>query len=376
MKRRVVVTGVGVVTGYGLGRKVFWDGVVEGRSAVRAVDWDGWDKAPVQVAAIVEEKDKKILKDEWRSLHWAKLALRGAIEISGVSRGAGLAGAIGWPGHGEKGEGNDPLHILAEGMGLSGDRVESLAACAASTQAIAEAFWMIRDGEADEMVAGGADGRVHPGGLLGYDRLGALARGFREKPEEACQPFGLGRSGFVVGEGAGFLVLEEKGKAEARGAKILAELRGAAVGCDAWRATDPREDAVEAVACVRASLKDAGVSATEVDGVVAHGTGTMANDRAEARMLGEVFGEKSPWVIAPKSRIGHLSMACGAVESVLAVETIAEDFFPSTAGKEWRPDPDCSVRMVRGKGEKGVKVVLKPSFGFGGQNGCLVFSRA
>jgi len=375
VKRRVVVTGVGVVTGYGVGRKVFWEGVKGGRSAVRAVDWEGWDKAPVQVAACVEEKDKKILEDEWRSLHWARLALREAMEMSGVGRGAGLAGAIGWPGPGEKGEGNDPLRILAEGMGLNGERVESLAACAASTQAIAEAFWMIREGEADEMVAGGADGRVHPGGLLGYDRLGALARGFREKPEEACQPFGLGRSGFVVGEGAGFLVLEEKGKAEARGVRILAELRGAAVGCDAWRATDPREDAVEAVACVRASLTDAGVSPVDVDGVVAHGTGTGANDRAEAKMLREVFGERSPWVIAPKSRIGHVSMACGAVESGLGVESIAENFFPSTTGKDWRADPDCPVRMVMGMGESGIRVVIKPSFGFGGQNGCLVFSQ-
>ena len=375
MSRRVVITGVGAVTGYGVGRNVFWEGMKGGRSAVRAVDWEGWDKAPVQVAACVEEKDKKILEDEWRSLHWARLALREAMEMSGVGRGAGLAGAIGWPGPGEKEEGNDPLRILAEGMGLSGERVESLAACAASTQAIAEAFWMIREGEADEMVAGGADGRVHPGGLLGYDRLGALARGFREKPEEACQPFGLGRSGFVVGEGAGFLVLEEKGKAEARGVRILAELRGAAVGCDAWRATDPREDAVEAVACVRASLTDAGVSAVDVDGVVAHGTGTGANDRAEAKMLREVFGERSPWVIAPKSRIGHVSMACGAVESVLGVESIAENFFPSTTGKDWRADPDCPVRMVMGMGESGIRVVIKPSFGFGGQNGCLVFSR-
>ena len=375
MSRRVVITGVGAVTGYGVGRKVFWDGVVRGRSAVRAVDWDGWDKAPVQVAASVEEKDKGTLKDKWRSLHWARLALREAMEMSGVGRGAGLAGAIGWPGPGENGQGQDPLEILAREVGLEGERVESLAACAASTQAIAEAFWMIREGEADEMVAGGADGRVHPGGLLGYDRLGALARGFREKPEEACQPFGLGRSGFVVGEGAGFLVLEEKGKAEARGVRILAELRGAAVGCDAWRATDPREDAVEAVACVRASLTDAGVSAVDVDGVVAHGTGTGANDRAEAKMLREVFGERSPWVIAPKSRIGHVSMACGAVESVLGVESIAENFFPSTTGKDWRADPDCPVRMVMGMGESGIRVVIKPSFGFGGQNGCLVFSR-
>jgi len=374
VSRRVVITGLGAVTGYGVGRKVFWEGVVGGRSAVRAVEWEGWEKAPVQVAAqITEERPEK--KGEWRSLRWARLALREAMEMSGVGRGAGFAGAIGWPGPGEKGEGQDPLEILAKEVGLEGERVESLAACAASTQAIAEAFWMIREGEVDEMVAGGADGRAHPGGLLGYDRLGALARGFREKPEEACQPFGLGRSGFVVGEGAGFLVLEEREKARARGANILAEVRGAAVGCDAWRATDPREDAAEAVACVRKCLEDGGVGVGEVNGVVAHGTGTVANDRAEAKMLREVFGERGPWVTSPKSRIGHLSMACGAVESVLAVESILADVLPSTLGQDWREDPECLVRVVRGRGESGMRVVMKPSFGFGGQNGCLLFSR-
>jgi len=375
VSRRVVVTGVGAVTGYGVGRKVFWDGVVGGRSAMRAGEWEGGQKAPVQVAAqIMEERPEK--KGEWRSLRWARLALREAMEMSGVGRGAGFAGAIGWPGPGEKGKGQDPLEILAKEVGLEGERVESLAACAASTQAIAEAFWMIREGEVDEMVAGGADGRAHPGGLLGYDRLGALARGFREKPEEACQPFGLGRSGFVVGEGAGFLVLEEREKAKARGANILGEVRGAAVGCDAWRATDPREDAAEAVACVRKCLEDGGVGVEEVNGVVAHGTGTVANDRAEAKMLREVFGERGPWVTSPKSRIGHLSMACGAVESVLAVESIFADVLPSTLGQDWREDPECSVRVVRGGGETGMRVVMKPSFGFGGQNGCLLFSKA
>lgn len=374
MSRRVVITGIGAVTGYGAGRKAFWEGVVGGKSAVHAVEWEGWEKAPVQVAAqIVEERSEK--RDGWRSLRWARLALREAMEMSGVGRGAGFAGAIGWPGPGEKGEGQDPLEILAREEGLEGERVESLAACAASTQAIAEAFWMIRDGEADEMVAGGADGRAHPGGLFGYDRLGALARGFREKPEEACQPFGLGRSGFVVGEGAGFLVLEEKEKAKARGANILAEVRGAAVGCDAWRATDPREDAAEAVACVRKCLEDGGVGVEEVNGVVAHGTGTVANDRAEAKMLREVFGEKGPWVTSPKSRIGHLSMACGAVESVLAVESIFADVLPSTLGRDWQEDPECLVRVVRGRGESGMRVVMKPSFGFGGQNGCLLFCK-
>ena len=362
-----------MVTGYGMGLKVFWDGLRSGRSAIRAIEWEGWENAPVQVAAQVEEK---VPEGSWRSLHWARVALREALEMSGPGEGGGMAGAIGWAGPGEKENGDDPLGILAKELGLDGPRIESLAACAASTQAIGEAFRMIRAGEVEWMIAGGADGRVHPGGLLGYDRLGVLVRGFRNQPDEACRPFGDGRSGFVVGEGAGFLVLEKKERAEKRGVKILAEIRGAAEGCDAWRVTDPREDAREATACVEACLRDAGIEAGEVDAVVAHGTGTPANDRAEAKMLAHVFGARAPWVNALKAKIGHLSMACGGVESVLAVQSIAEDFFPATVGKDWRVDRECPVRMVRGRGERGIRVVLKPSFGFGGQNACLLFARA
>ena len=226
------------------------------------------------------------------------------------------------------------------------------------------------------MTAGGSDGRVHPGGLLGYDRLGALARGFRESPAEACRPFGKGRTGFVVGEGAAFLVLEEKSHAETRGAKIYAEIGGAAEGCDAFRITDPGEDAEEAAFCVESCLADAGVKAGEVEAVVSHGTGTPANDRAEAKALRAVFGERQPWVNAPKARIGHLSMACGAMESVIAVLALKEDFFPATAVDGWLGDADCGVRMAPAPGVKGVRSVLKPSFGFGGQNACLLFRRA
>jgi len=370
MKRRVVVTGVGAVTGYGLGSDALWNGLVSGKSAVRPVSWEGWESAPVQVAAQVPEK---ISGSGWRSLQMARLALREALQ-GGYPQGAGgLSAAIGWPAPGET-SGVDPLQVLAEEFSLSGPRAESLAACAASTQSIGEAFRLVRDGEADWMAAGGADGRAHPGGLLGYDRLGALARGFRDSPSEACRPFGKGRTGFVVGEGAAFLVLEEKGRAEKRGAKIYAEIGGAAEGCDAFRITDPGEDAVEAAFCVESCLQDAGVKAEEVDAVVSHGTGTPANDRAEAKALRLVFGDRQPWVNAPKAKIGHLSMACGAVESAIAVLSLREDFFPATAAEGWEADGDCMVRMALAPGVKGIRSVLKPSFGFGGQNTCILFS--
>lgn len=371
MRRRVVVTGVGAVTGYGLGADTLWKGLVSGKSAVRPVSWGGWESAPVQVVAQVPEK---ISGSGWRSLQMARLALREALGGSQPEGIGGLAAAIGWPEPDEE-EGNDPLEILAAEFSLRGPREESLAACAASTQAIGEAFRLVRDGEADWMAAGGADGRVHPGGLLGYDRLGALARGFRDSPEKACRPFGKGRTGFVVGEGAAFLVLEEKGRAEKRGAKIFAEICGAAEGCDAFRITDPGEDAVEAAFCVESCLADAGVKVEEVEAVVSHGTGTPANDRAEAKALRKVFGERPPWVNAPKARIGHLSMACGAVESAIAVLALKENFFPATLTEGWEGDEDCAVRMAPAPGVKGIRLVLKPSFGFGGQNACLLFLR-
>ena len=372
MKRRVVVTGVGAVTGYGLGSRALWKGLVSGKTAVRPVSWEGWESAPVQVAAQVPEK---ISGFGWRSLQMARLALREALQDGCPQGVGGLSAAIGWPAPGET-NGVDPLQVLAEEFSLSGPREESLAACAASTQAIGEAFRLVRDGEADWMAAGGADGRTHPGGLLGYDRLGALARGFRDSPEEACRPFGKGRTGFVVGEGAAFLVLEEKNHADKRGAKIYSEIGGTAEGCDAFRITDPGEDAVEAAFCMESCLADAGAKAEEVEAVVCHGTGTPANDRAEAKALRSVFGERPPWVNAPKARIGHLSMACGAVESAIAVLALREDFFPATTVDGWEGDEDCGVRMAPAPGVKGVRSVLKPSFGFGGQNACLLFRRA
>ena len=372
MKRRVVVTGVGAVSAYGLGAEVLWQGLVSGQTAVRPVRWAGWESAPVQVAAEVPER---LGGGGWRNLQMARLALR---EVLGGSRPegvGGLAAAIGWPGPDEE-KGTDPLGILAAEFSLAGPREESLAACAASTLAIGEAFRVVREGEAEWMAAGGADGRAHPAGLLGYDRLGALARGFRDQPAEACRPFDRVRTGFVVGEGAAFLLLEEKGRAEKRGARIYAEIVGAAEGCDAFRITDPGEDAGEAAFCIESCLEDAGVKAGEVEAVVSHGTGTPANDRAEARALGRIFGERPPWVNAPKSRIGHLSMACGAVESAIAVWSLREDFFPSTVSESWEEDPGCAVRMTRAPGVKGVCSVLKPSFGFGGQNACLLFRRS
>lgn len=366
----MVVTGVGAVTGFGLGVEKFWKGMLAQKSAVRAISWPGWEGAPVQLAAGCEED---LPGEGSRNLRMADWALREALGPGRPPGMGGIAAAIGWPGPDEERE-EDPLGFLADRHEISGLRMESLAACAASTQMIAEAFWRVREGKTDWMVAGGADGRVHPGGILGYDRLGALARGFRERPADACRPFGNGRSGFVVGEGAGFLVLENLESAEQRGAKILAEIKGAAVGCDAWRITDPGLDGTEAEGCVRNCLAEAGVPPEAVDTVVAHGTGTQANDRVEAEVYQRVFGGRSLRVVTPKASLGHLSMACGAVESVLAVKSLeaGRGVGPGPRNGDW--DPACSIGNPRAGGEVKPVFLLKPSFGFGGQNACLLFS--
>jgi len=362
---------MGVVTGLGLGLENFWAGMVEKKSAVRPIPWDGWEDAPVQVAAMLEEK---LPGEGCRNLRMAEWALQEALGQDRPGGRGGIAAAIGWPGPDEEGGEEDPIAYLADKNGISGVRMESLAACAASTQMIGEAFWRIRNGEVDWMVAGGADGRVHPGGILGYDRIGALVRGYRDRPAEACRPFGMGRTGFVVGEGAGFLVLENKENAERRKARILAEIRGAAAGCDAWRVTDPREGGQEAEACLRGCLVDAGMEAGEVDAVVAHGTGTLANDRVEAEVLRRVFGLNALKVVTPKASIGHLSMACGAVESVLAVKCLQEGILAGPSPLNWLEDRDCLVwEGTTSNKLKSPAKILKPSFGFGGQNSCILF---
>jgi 3-oxoacyl-[acyl-carrier-protein] synthase II len=185
----------------------------------------------------------------------------------------------------------------------------------------------------------------------------------------------LDRSGFVVGEGAGFLVLENRERAERRGVKILAEIRGASEGCDAWRVTDPGAGGEEAEACVRGCLEDAEMAAGEVDTVVAHGTGTLANDRAEAEVLRRIFGRCGPRVVTPKAALGHLSMACGAVESVLAVKCLQEGCLAGPGPGDWKIDPECVMGEMEATQTSPPRNILKPSFGFGGQNACVVFSK-
>jgi 3-oxoacyl-[acyl-carrier-protein] synthase II len=236
---------------------------------------------------------------------------------------------------------------------------------------------MIQRGEADVVLAGGSDAMVNPLGVLGFGMLGTLSRR-NEDPSAASRPFDCDRDGFVIGEGAAVIVLEREGHARSRSAPVLAELAGYASTCDAWRLTDERPDAAGASAAIRRCLEDAGAAADDVDYVNAHGTGTRMNDTTEAAAIRQVFGARTDHlpVSSTKSMIGHLLAGAGAVELAASLLALRGGFVPPTINCT-HPDPDCPIDPVPLHArEVPIQTVLSNSFGFGGQNACLLIRRA
>lgn len=232
----------------------------------------------------------------------------------------------------------------------------------------------IRRGEADTVLAGGFDSMITPLGLSSFCLLGALST-YNDTPSTASRPFDLSRNGFVLGEGAAFLVLEEWDKAKARGAKIYAELGGEGNSLSSYRITDSHPSGDGAIQAIQRALHDAGVTASDVDYINAHGTSTKMNDLSETNAIKAVFQEKYKSVPASstKSQTGHLIAAAGALEAVLSVLSIHHSVMPQTANLT-SPDPDCDLDyVVDGPREKSLGVVLSNSFGFGGSNSCLLF---
>jgi 3-oxoacyl-[acyl-carrier-protein] synthase II len=249
-------------------------------------------------------------------------------------------------------------------------------ACTAGTQALGEGLRLIQRGEADVVLAGGADAMINPVGVLGFSLLGTLSRR-NDAPSRASRPFDRERDGFVIGEGGAVLVLERESFARARGAILLAELAGYAATCDAFRITDERPDAVGAAAAMRRCLEDASASIGDVGYVNAHGTGTVMNDRTETLAIRAVFGGRADFVpvSSTKSMTGHLLAGAGAVEAVAAILALREGFLPPTINYE-RPDPECDLDYVPGKARTAaIGAALSNSFGFGGQNACLLVRR-
>lgn len=266
---------------------------------------------------------------------------------------------------------------LAEQFELLGPNFTCLTACAASAQAIGEATEFIRHGDADLMLSGGAHSMIHPLGVTGFNRLTALSTR-NDNPKKASRPFDLDRDGFVLGEGAGMVVLEELEHAKRRGARIYAELTGYGTTGDAYRMTDPHPEGRGAVVAMRNALADARLSADDIGYINAHGTSTAANDECETAAIKGAFREKSyriP-VSSSKSMLGHLIAAGGAVELILSIQAMLRNVLPPTINYE-TPDPKCDLDYVPNAARevRGIGNVLSNSFGFGGQNITLIASR-
>ncbi len=273
-------------------------------------------------------------------------------------------------------EPNMPAAHIAMLTAARGPTRSCLTACAASTQAVGEAAMLIRRGDADVMIAGGAHSMIHPLGVTGFSRLTALSRR-NDSPQTASRPFSAGRDGFVIGEGAAVLILESLSSATKRGVKILAEVIGYGNSSDSFRITDMHEEARGPIQAMNAALADAGISYKDVDYISTHGTSTMENDSIETMAIKAVFKEKAKAVLVSsvKSMFGHLIGAAGAAELITCVLAIRDNIVPPTINLD-EPDPALDLDYVPNKPRKHqVNIAMKESFGFGGQNNVVIIKR-
>jgi 3-oxoacyl-[acyl-carrier-protein] synthase II len=424
--RRVAVTGVGVVAPNGIGKEAFWKACVNGQSGIRAISCFDASAHPVRIAGEVPEFDigrfvphahRKALKIMGRAARFGVAASGLAVEDSGldlsredlervgVVMGSGLVpmdlnevapvvaeacngdGTVHPERIGRKKDALFPLWLLkylpnmmaahiSLVHGAQGPNNTIVTACAAGTQAVGEAFRLIARDDADVVLAGGADSRLDPLLLLAYSALGALSPSQRQ-PEEVSRPFDGDRDGFVLGEGAGLLVLEELERAKRRGAVIYAEVLGLGSSFDAYAVTKPDPEGRGAARAIRWALEEAKVAPSDIDYINAHGTSTRLNDLMETVAVKRVFG---PWaktlpLSSIKSMVGHLIGAAGAVEAAALALTLHEGVLPPTINQT-SPDPACDLDYVPNRArEMPVKTAISTSFGFGGQNAALVLRR-
>jgi len=270
-------------------------------------------------------------------------------------------------------EPNMPAAYLATMFGAEGPNANCLTACAASSQAIGEATEIIRRGEADVMLSGGAHSMIHPFGVTGFNLLTALSEN-NDQPQKASRPFDLNRDGFILGEGAAMVVLEDYERAKKRGAPIYGEILGYGTTADAFRITDTHPEGRGAITCMKMALKDAGRNTDSIDYINAHGTSTQVNDKVETLAIKEAFGPqayKIP-ISSTKSMTGHLIAAAGATELIICLLAIRDSIVPPTINYE-TPDPNCDLDYIPNTPrDKKVRTILTNSFGFGGQNIALV----
>ncbi len=425
MKRRIVVTGMGAVTPLGKTLEITWENLMKAQSGIDRISIFDASSFPVKIAAEVKDFDEKslnipeeILPFASRSTKFALSACQEAFEnanldldtinpeMLGISLGGNeetskladfsnafrndnLLSAL----HNRDLSYFNDSRYLAQIWALrrcahttaniisiiynaQGPVSTSSTACASSAQAIGKALRMIEHGDADIMIIGGSDSIITEFSVAGFGLLGALSKN-NDNPEQASRPFDLKRDGFILGEGAGILILEELSHAKARGANIIAELTGFGSSSNAYRITDSPPDGRGADQSMRSALRDAGRDPEDIDYINAHGTSTLINDRSETQAIKKVFGDAAYGIpiSSNKSMLGHLIASAGTIEMIVSALTIQRNLIPPTINYEV-PDPDCDLDYVPNEPRTyEVDAVLSNSFAFGGQNASLVIER-
>jgi 3-oxoacyl-[acyl-carrier-protein] synthase II len=407
-QRRVVVTGMGALTPVGLDVASTWEAIVHGRSGIAPIQRFETDDLDVRIGGEVKDfdptdyLDRKEARRMDRFLQLGLVAAQEAMrdaglrigpdeaEHVGVLVGSGIGGistivdaAITLHTRGPDRVGPFVVPMMLSDMlagmiaiqtGAKGPNFAVASACATAGHALGEAAEMIRRGDAEIMIAGGAEAPVTRIGLAAFDSMRALSRRNHE-PERASRPFDAERDGFVLAEAAGILVLENLEHATRRDAHIYAEITGYGATADAYHITAPSEGGEGAARAMRAALRRAGLQPADIDYINAHGTSTPHNDRTESQAIRTVFGDQAPPVSSTKSMTGHLIGASGAVEAIICIKTILEGCLPPTINYE-HPDPDCDLDYVPNVARpKGVNAALSNSLGFGGHNTTLIVSR-
>lgn len=408
--RRVVVTGVGVVSPLGTGNGKNWDALVAGKSGIAPITRFDASDLPVKIAGEVKDFvaedfiDKKEIKKMDLFIQYALAAAHFAMEDSGlvineenaervgVLVGAGLGGlpaieryhtALQEGGYKKISPFFIPMLIinLAPGhisikYGAKGPNVSSVSACATGTHSIGDAYHMIQRGDADAMIAGGTESTVTPLGIGGFSVMKALSTN-NDDPTAASRPFDKGRDGFILSEGAGIVVLEEYEAAKARGAKIYGEIVGYGLSGDAYHLTSPAPGGEGAARCMKMALRTAGINPEQVGYINAHGTSTPYGDVGETTAIKTVFGDHAYklMVSSTKSMTGHLLGAAGGVEAVFSLMAMKNSVVPPTINYT-DPDPECDLDYVPNTArEANIEYAMSNSFGFGGTNASLLFKK-
>lgn len=404
---RVVITGMGAIAANGNGFEVFTQNSLAGKVGIKPISKFDNSKTGISVAGEIDDFDPASVvgkKTAKRMDLYSQYAMQTAIEAMemagiteentkaedlGVIYGSGIGGLttiqeqiIKMHDKGPKrvspffvpmsianmAAGNLSIHFNAKNISTT-----IVTACASATNAIGEAFRQIKEGRAQVMITGGAEASVNEIGIAGFAALTALST--TEDPMKASRPFDKDRNGFVLGEGAGTLILEAYDHAKTRGAKILGEVVGYGTTSDAYHITSPDPAGVEAARAMRLAIAEAGIKPTDVDYVNAHGTATVANDSGESKAIRQVFGDHDVLVSSTKGMTGHLLGAAGAIEAVLTAAGLREGVLPPNAGCEVQ-DPECPVTLVNSENQNHEShYAISNSFGFGGHNAVLALKR-